>query len=420
MKQISKLFLALALLALTTPAWANRLLTAGCETNDGSTDIVTEFDTRSSSTGQSYDSTVKHSGTDSCKFTATSAATRFLRRTLATAMGNGEHLYVSLYYEPTDYYDTQAALFYERTTSTAVGGIVQLNTSGNVVLKNSVTSTTQTSSMALSLSIMYRLEYHNTILNSGGSMTLGIFAGDSTTALETLTISAEDTLNVDIKYLVFGNADVSSANFTQYYDDIVVNDGAGSAPFNAAPGPHKICLLTPNADTSVAWTKAGGTPAGTNYGGVNGIPGTPVDATNFNTDAQATNVDRLGLSAMPAEVTSDATIISADVYARVSAASTATSMLLRIWDQAGTPTDGPSISLPSSTWKILSTVEHLAYNASGKTKANFDSFDVGYIGGAADGYTKQIGDLWVNVEWLEASAPPANPGITAHICTQPQ
>jgi hypothetical protein len=137
---------------------------------------------------------------------------------------------------------------------------------------------------------------------------------------------------------------------------------------------------------------------------VNGIPGTPVDATNFNTDAQATNVDRLGLSAMPAEVTSDATIISADVYARVSAASTATSMLLRIWDQAGTPTDGPSISLPSSTWKILTTAEHLVYNASAKTKANLDSFDVGYIGGAADGYTKQIGDLWVNVEWLEAAA----------------
>jgi hypothetical protein len=50
---------------------------------------------------------------------------------------------------------------------------------------------------------------------------------------------------------------------------------------------------------------------------------------------------------------------------------------------------------------LLSYAEHQAYDLTGKTKANVDSFSAGYIAKSGTG-NKAVSALWANVEWTEA------------------
>lgn len=76
-------------------------------------------------------------------------------------------------------------------------------------------------------------------------------------------------------------------------------------------------------------------------------------------------------------------------------------MALKVWDEGGSGTEGPTMTVNSTTWRILTGVEHQAYDISAKTKASLDSFSAGYIAksGAVE---KRISALWANVEWIEA------------------
>src|SRR5215471_7343518 len=85
-------------------------------------------------------------------------------------------------------------------------------------------------------------------------------------------------------------------------------------------------------------------PAATNFGGVSEVPGAPDDGVTSNEDSGTTNVDELSLSDLPGEVTSNATIILADYYTKTQAGANSQVLPLRMRDDTGTPTDGPTIA----------------------------------------------------------------------------
>ncbi len=78
-------------------------------------------------------------------------------------------------------------------------------------------------------------------------------------------------------------------------------------------------------------------------------------------------------------------------------------MRMLIWDEGGTQTNGPTTVLNDSTaFALMGTNDHLVLNTSGKTKANLDSFDVGYEPLTAS--NTFVTAVWVNVEWKAAAA----------------
>ena len=63
-----------------------------------------------------------------------------------------------------------------------------------------------------------------------------------------------------------------------------------------------------------------------------------------------------------------------DTYGRWNSdGTTARTAIFRLWDESGTSSDGPSINVATTTWKIVTTAEHQVFNASTRTKASGNS-----------------------------------------------
>lgn len=260
-------------------------------------------------------------------------------------------------------------------------------------------STNVDGTYVFSTNTWYRVEIKHVIDNSTGSFEARFYVGDSTTAVETLTASSVDSLPVNVADFVLGT-NTSTACET-YFDDVAINDATGSE-FNSWVGPGKIAMLKPNSDASVQFTGVGDTT--NRYANVDDLPGDPDDTTTYNYADNTTSVDYFDLTDLPAEVTSNATMICFDVYARVgSTGGTARTGITRIKDEGGTATDGPSYSDAINGWRKMNTNEHYAYNLAGKTKTNVNAFQAGYKGNTGGSNRHRVTALWVNVEWLEAT-----------------
>jgi hypothetical protein len=394
--------LALALLLLTAwPAHADRLFTTGFEENNaGSATMWNSF-------ACTQNTTAPHSGTyrASCSGQAVTKA-------LSTNKTSGA-LYTRFYFNSS--VATPAAdrivMVWEGNGGTD-NVRVTLLTTGKLRLTNVTTGATADTAGSISVDTWYRLEVRALISNTVGELELRWYLADATTEIETaLTIGAAniDTIGADGNYSQLLLQEPAGAN-TFRFDDIAINDNGGTFQ-NSWPGPGKIYLLKPDGDVSVTWTPT----CGANNANVDDVPGTPDDATTEVTTGTANNVDRLTLTALGAEVTSDATIKLANVYGRVDGDGTAGTrqMRFKIWDEGGTLTNGPTNNLCNSTsYARAGTSDHLVLDTSGKTKTNLDSFDVGYENlNTANCFVTAV---WVNVEWLEtvaATNPPNGLGL---------
>lgn len=379
-----------------------RLFTCGFEENN----FTATMWSLSTGTTPTIATDQKHSGTYALKC-ATSGSTALVARYLANVVTAGS-LYYRLYLYIANDPSADVSLFENRNQDAATKGVaLQYITASQVLrLKNFITATVADFSSTISPATWYRVEIEHAIANVGGSMTARLYAGDSTTLVEEQSITNEDTLPGHIQNNYFG-VFLTNSTSEVWFDDIAINDSAdpGDGSNMSWCGPGKIALVYPDTDTAtIEWTPNTGTD---HANLVDDVPGTPDDATTYNGDTQATNIDRLNVSALPAEVTSDADILLVDVYARVGNNSTtgSPSMLLYLWDEGGTLTPGPSLSTDINGWRICATNEHLVYNAGSKTKDNVNNFDLGYKGNTADGRNKWITALWANVEWIEAAAP---------------
>jgi len=319
------------------------------------------------------------------------------RRNLSAAVTSGT-FYIRFYYRHTGAAGADRQIFSWRRTGNTRVNAIQLRTTAVLQLINDLTTTTADSTTTLDTNTWYRIEVEYVALDASGSITLRIYLGDSTSILETVSITGEDTLDVDVN----GFQIHSGSGLTGFFDDVVLNDDAGAAPFNTWVGPSKIAFQETISDDTVAWERNTGS---VNSDNVDDLPGLPDDITTYNLEAVTLNsVDRLNASTLPVEVPSDATIIAVDVYARVGSDQTSdANMRLKLWEEDATLTNGPTMDVGLNGWRILTTAEHLVFDADGKTKANVESFDYGYEN-ITDVATRErrITALWVNVEWIEA------------------
>lgn len=383
-----------------------RLFTCGFEEYSGASAIVDLTTMWSAVVGSpTYVATSPHSGTY-CLECAPAATAPYVRRYLPSGDTAGTY-YTRFYVKVVAAGSDASYRLVARCISNGSAlnwGIRYKHSTQQFNLINGVDSANSDWSGTVQADTWYRIEIEHKLLDSGGSITAYCYEGDSTTPSGTWSALTGDTLNTNAYAWEFLGVNLASGGCTIRFDDIAINDETTGTYIacDSWCGPGKIAFLEPASDTAtVQWTPNTGTD---HTALVDDLPGTPDDATTYNGDTQATNVDRLNVGSLPAEVTSDATITLVDVYARVGNSSTSgtPSMILRLWDEGGTSVDGPALSTDINGWRICATSEHLVASGSGKTKANVESYDLGYKGNTADGYNKWITALWANVEWLEA------------------
>lgn len=378
-----------------TPLHAARLFTTGFEENDAT--ATSMWNTWTSATNVTSATTAPHSGTYSLKVTTGQT----IQRNLTTALTSGDVL-LRIYWKTAELTSDNEFVRINNGGGTGLYRITKLN-SGAIRLTNSITATNHDTTLTVSTNTWYRLELQ-VVISDTGSLVLNIYAGDSTSPLETVSPGTQDTLSTNVQGFIFKEATAGAR--TMYFDDIAINScavsGSCSGFQESFPGPGKIYLLTPNTEVSASFTPLSGTD---NSLMVDDVPGTPDDDTSYNTHATANGEDRLGLTALGAEVTSDAVITLADVYGRVRGTGTTATRQMRflLWDESSSQTNGPTTTLNDSTaYAVIGTNDHLVFNASGKTKTNFDSFDVGYE--PLTSHDTLVTATWVNVEWIEAPA----------------
>lgn len=379
-----------------------RLFTCGFEENNFT---ATMWLSSGGTTTPSLVTTTPHSGTYRMDSASAAGASRIVKTT-ATSYTSGE-LFTRFYLSVND--ATPAAntsvFFCQNAANTATSVAVYLLTTGKIRLNNQISGATSDGTTVISADTWYRIEVRQLISDTVGEHELRLYLGDSTSALDTLSLTSQDTLPTNVASFLYGKGATGAAGEIYSFDDIAINDTTGTFQTSWC-GPGKIVLLEPDTDDTVAWTDATGTGTG-NAGEVDELPGAPDDDTSYVTSSTANQEDRYNLTAMPAEVTSDATINVVDVYARIRGENTTSTRQCRVllWDEAAAQTNGPTTALNDSTaYAVMSTADHLVFDAAtaATTKADVDSFDAGAEPITA--HATRLTALWVNVEWLEATA----------------
>ncbi|MCI0624847.1 MAG: hypothetical protein L0387_24945, partial [Acidobacteria bacterium] len=267
------------------------------------------------------------------------------------------------------------------------------------------TPTTVCGSTDITTNTWYRVEVRHLLSDTVGELQLRLYDGDSTSTIDDVSLTGEDTLPTNIQQFFLGN--LLSSTYDVNFDDVAINNDSGTFQ-NSWPGPGKIALVAPASDDTVQWTRQGAGCTATNTDCVDDVPGTPDDATGYNDNGTSGNTDRLNKDALPAEVPSDADIILVDVYARFGGSGTAgvRQCSVELWDEGGNQTSGPTTGLCDTTgWNLMGTDDHLVFDAGARTKANLDDadFDIGYAN--RSNHSNRVSAVWANVEWIEA--PPA-------------
>lgn len=380
-------------LMLAAPAWANRLRTVGLESNNFT---ATEWNATSGA-GISIVTTTVHSGTYAIRINQTASGA--YGRLDYSAMTSGTIFVRSFYYFTT--LPNAAAKFMEFSSGGA-GNSITYVTAGTTWQINSVGGGTSTGAVALSTGQWYRFELDVLLSDTVGTVTGRLYSDMSTTPLETLSLTNQDTLPTNITQCYIGAFAVSNTT-DLYIDDIIINNDTGGGLFGSTPGPSKIARLDVASDSAMAWEdETAGVSVTDN---VDDPPGTPNDADYNFEDDTLNQVDRMNVGTLPAEVPSNADIISVDVYSRNGSNQTSTSsMRLKLWDEGGSLTDGPTFNCGLNGWQINNSAAHLPYEAGSKTKANVESFDLGYENLTDDATRpRRVSALWANVEWIEAA-----------------
>ena len=332
-------------------------------------------------------------------------AARYLRRNLSASVTSGTYFVKAhLRIAGVPSFDNRE-LFTISSSGSADGPRLQMDINRTLELHNVVTGTVITGPI-LAVNTWYRVEIRYVISGTVGELELqvdGVSYG---------TITNENTLPTNVQLFIWGS-DASNFGSDVFWDDIIINDATGSAPFNTWPGDSKIALAVPGGETAMGWEDE--TAGAAAYTNLDESPAIPDDA-DYNMEDDTLNVvDQMTLATLPAEIPADADMIALDLYARVGSTQTdATTARFKIWDEAASLTNGPNISCAVNGWRIGSvgpTNEHQVFDLGTRTKANVQDFTIGYEN-LTDLATRarRVSALWANVEWIEGAgggtAPP--------------
>ncbi len=350
----------------------------------------------SSSVG-SLSTTNPYTGTY-CFDNATQGNQDYVRRNFVAGATSGTHYTHFRYRLGANPSATRQILRVRNAAGSAVNFRLTVTSGGVLTLTNDVTTTTR-SGPTLTVGEYARIEIRHLISDTVGQIEvrvdganafgIGNFTGGNGTD--------EDTLATDVGQYSFGGEGEAGGGPAGKFDDIIINDATGSAPFNTWVGDSRISILVPNTEVSVQFTPSTGTD---NSANVDDLPGAPDDDTTYNSSSTSGQIDRLGLTDLPAEVPSDADIISLDVWARIRGEGTTSSRSCRVklWDEGGNLTDGPTCNdNDGTTYQVMDVTEHLVFDASTRTKANIADFNAGYE--PTTNHPTRVTTLWVNVEW---------------------
>jgi len=333
-----------------------------------------------------------YSGTYAYRALRSTSGTTIFQRNLTSAVTSGTY-YVRFRFRIASLPASNCDIHQVRSGASADAWTVICSTGGEITLVNVADAGTITGP-TLSTDTWYRIETAVAISDTVGTLELKV---DGTSYG---TISSKDTLPTNIQQFQFGVLTSTTADF--YIDDIAINDDSGSFQ-NDYPGNFKVALVVPGSDVTNDWEDE--TSGSSTFDNIDNIVA-GVDDANYNEEAATLNsVDRFGITTIPAEVTSDATMSLFHVAARIGSNQTsAASGNLRVWDEGGSSSDGDTFSCNSNGWKAANTAGgNYPVSLSGKTKANVQDYDVGYIN-VTDTSTRprRVSELWVNIEWIEA------------------
>lgn len=405
-------------LFLTTPALAGRAFESGFEELSPGQEAGLLGTVWSAVNGAVEISTAqKHSGSNSLRVNA-SAAVINVSRTLGTPQTDGEQ-WARLYIRIVTFPGSNTVIWRWLNSGSSTVAQVYVTNSGTLIMQNGAAGATDTCTVAMSTGVWYRLEQRYFIHDTDGQLELRRYIADSTTADDICGIGTftggsganDDTFTVNVNSQRFGT--ISSNTMEVYFDDFGWNQcTVANQPCTDFQegwlGPGKIATLKPLGETSATWTPTSGTD---NALMLDEMPAAvPDDATTEVTDTTAGNIDQLTMTDLGAEVTSDAVIRLLSVYGRTDGTSTAGAGTMRwkLWDHTPAVQNGPTANMCDRTaYGIIATDAHFTYDATTPTitKANVTSFNVGYENISGDDCA--ITAVWINTEWIEASAPPA-------------
>lgn len=393
---------------VSTPAHGVRLFTSGFETNNLT---ATEW-SGNMTTAPTLQSATVHSGTYASEV-STSSAAEGQRRSRSASISSGT-LFLRTYFRCSTFPNSVTTILATRASGAGANAmLVRFVNSSNVIrLRNSISTTESTGNQALTTGVWYRIEARHLIADAGGEMEVRLYQGESTSALETLTITNEDTLPTNIQDFDFGFQDATTG--TCYFDDIAINDATGSFQTSWA-GPGKIFRVTATGNDTVAWTRTGANCSGTTNTDCVDDMGTPDDLSGYNTIGTSGTADRFNKTGLGAEIPSDADMILIDVYARFGASGSTGTRLCRVdlWDENGSQSSGPDTGLgcdgTADTFALMSTLSHLVFDLGARSKATVDDpdFDIGYTNRSA--HDNRVTAVWANVEWIDATAVTTKP-----------
>jgi len=92
-------------------------------------------------------------------------------------------------------------------------------------------------------------------------------------------------------------------------------------------------------------------------------------------------------------------------------------MKWRAWDEAGSSTDSGEFDVSVNGFIGFGSNPKMTYNLpldlTGKSKSNAQSYNIGYINTTdTASLARRVSEMWVNVEWLEATGSQPNRGLT--------
>ena len=210
-------------------------------------------DAFSSVTGSvAFSNAFKSHGTNSYLFTPAAAQTNTV---MLTDGGSSANFTVRFYVPRLTGYPSAETIFAD--VQTAAGATVcriHLTTAGALKLVNNAGSTVVTFTNVLALNTAYRIEFWGTVNATTGTMNVSLFAGDSTSAIETKNQTNVNTGSTFAGRFVVGKI-TAAPTMAQFYIDDIAADMNSSSPL----GPVVNAAPTVVSDTANLTVAAAGT-----------------------------------------------------------------------------------------------------------------------------------------------------------------